>query len=1074
MSSPHVQNEHDSTARSAREERMPLLAPTSEDASPELAPVGSPVLTSIANMQAALSSLSSAGSTASSPRQSPALQPLALPPPVSSRSGKALRIGLDAAVVHNQQKWKRLADISDDNSTAKDMASEVQLEFMQQRKRDREQRQQQQRHLQLQHQSALDDALDLEDPQTPTTPLTTRSSAHHQSATTASETPMPMLGLGAATMEADKFLIAAAFVRDGIHGRKIGYRLDRTALFLNDLFHSESYRGIYMLVAAISCLLAFAEEPGTFNDYVAVDIVCLVMFSIDVALRWYMSSDETKRKFVSRQPWAYVRMLLILVTAVDMVTHAAFPLWNPHRYARALRPYFLITRGRNIRIIFASCLRALREVIVILLLMGCLIGFFGLLGFLVFSDYSNAATAPFFLSFHSSLYTMLLIHNCLPYMVKSMYPYYVRTHWSALFFIVFVLLTNLFLMKLTIAASYRSYKQHTEKMLYKRLQKRKAALFAAFEILAQDVDVIDDVRVAGVSPSRGSSSTSPGHRGSLARGSSRYFGNERTPLTPGASRAVSFSYSVSVLAPPFAPRQLSIESWIRLCEHLKPQWSSTEARLVFNTVDVEHIGRLDLSDFYQLCSLLNVKVERSSSTKDSLLRKLFTSARYHRIKKMRLRMRNVLLHETLLFGKYPVVIAELVVGVLICLSVLQAIQVNNIELAFSVNRSWRLLGFVLLILFTLEVAVKLFAFGRLEFFARPFCKLDLAIVSVGWVFYALTSVKEPSSISLTFYDLALAVRSLRILKLLNMFPPFHEILWTMKRIAALIMQLLLVIFCVMYSFAIFTQANYGVALRAFPPEKQALSPNWYTVRDEFQVDTFEQALVTLFGVANLAGWDMVMDAAHAVTNDDATYVFFFSYRITMANILLPIFVGFLVESFVSNAKAVEETYQTYVEAAEHENQREEDALAVLQSKEPASGVPESPVSCSSDGELRIKYQRRGSLVHNQMFDAVKISDVSRLTLLVEKKDEEIATQDRTIRQLESNALAMQSRAGASQRLLLQYEAKMEELSAVLQEAKEEIVRQQQQLQDMQRQQQRPSMLSSSGSSRRTSWRVWNP
>lgn len=1067
---PSAANEKDGS------EKTPLLpaSAASSQASPSYANMsfGSPApgssLSSVAFMQSALSTLSSNDSNVSTPRALQSQQP---PPPASSSKGGKVRVGLDAAVVHNQQKWKRLTDISDDNSTAKDMASEVQNEFMKQRKQNREKRQrqaQQQQQVQLQ-------ALEQDDPEQPS-PAQALLSASQGNAGgghvnslnrsfTSDVSSSPMLP-SYATMEADKYLIASAFVRDGIHGRKIGYRLDRSALFLNELFHSDSYRGIYMLVAAISCLLAFAEKPGNLNDYLVVDLVCLFMFAIDIALRWYMSSEETKRKFISRQPWAYVRMLLVLITTTDIATNFLFPQWNPNRYSRALRPYFLVTRGRNIRIIFASCLRALREVIVILALMGCLIGFFGLLGYLVFSDYSNATTAPFFYSFSSSLYTMLLIHNCLPYMVKSMYPYYKLTHWSALFFIVFVLLTNLFLMKLTIAASYRSYKQHTEKMLFKRLQKRKAALYAAFDVLAQDVDVIEDQHLASMQ--------SPAHSGGgpgasrLARGSSRYFLGSSAL---GEKRA-SFSRSLTMFTPA-QTRKLSIESWILLCEYLKPQWTSTEARLVFNTVDIEHAGYVDLGDFYQLCSLLNVKVERSSS-KHSLLRKIFKSARYHKIKKLRVRMRNVLLHETVLFGKYPVVVAELIVGVLICLSVLQAIQVNNIELAFSVNRSWRIFGFALLILFTLEVCVKLFAFGHIEFFLRPFCKLDLAIVSVGWVFYALTSTRDPPSISVTFYDLSLAVRSLRVLKLLNMVPPFHEILWTMKRIAALIMQLLLVIFCVMYSFAVFTQANYGLLLREFPAEKQPLSPSWFAVREEFQVDTFEETLVTLFGVANLAGWDMVMDAAHAVTGSDSTYVFFFSYRITMANILLPIFVGFLVESFVSNAKAVQETYQTYVEAAEHANQQEEDQLTLLQSKEaPSSGVPGSPasasaVSASSDGELRIKYQRRGSLVHNQMFDAVKISDVSRLSLLVEKKDEEIATQDRSIRQLENNVLAMQSRVAQAQRVILQYEAKMEELSATLQEARDEIARQQQEISE---QQQRPSLATIS--SRRSSWRVWN-
>lgn len=1015
-----------------------------------------------------------------------------------------VRVGLDSSVLDNQKKWKRLADINDDNSTAKDMASEVQHEFM----RHRQQLVQEQKHrlgsgiptYHLDVQADGNDAAGGVGGSTPGKQHQHHNPLHlfrlHESGTHDDQGSSDEAILGAAEygspLEEDKYLIAAAFIRDGVHGRKIGYRLDRTALFLNELFHSESYRVMYILVVAIMSMLAFVETPGTQNEYLLVDIVCLIIFGVDLFIRWFMSSAETQRKYVSRQPWAVVRTMLLAVTCIDLATNLLFPTLNPYRYSRALRPFFFITRGRNIRIIFSSCLHALREVAIVLMLSFCFVAFFGLIGYLLFSDTSTDPSATYFNSVSSSMYTMLLIHNCMPYMAKSMYPYYTMTHWSAVFFVTFVLLTNLFLLKLTIAVSYKSYKKHTESMLYKRLQKRKAALYAAFDILAQDVEFgggsseIEDVDDPALLPRRPAPLLSAASR----RGSSRYF--------PGsADKRTSFGASSSNLVAPIHKRQISLDTWIAVCEYLKPKWTDTDATLVFNTVDIEHVGFLDLSDFYQLCSLLSVKLEHRSLISSSVMRWWCNARQRHQFRRFRAQVRNTLLYEVVLFRNYRVVLAELVVGGLICLSVVQAVQVNNIELAFSVNKSWRMLGFFLLILFTLEVAVKMFAFGSSEFFHRPFCKLDLSIVVVGWVFYVFTTLDDPPSISLVLYDLALAVRSLRFLKLLNLFPPFHEILYTMKMVMPLIMQLLLVIFSVMYAFAIVTQANYGQSLHDFPPSKQSQSPSWYALRYEFQADTFEATLVTLFGLMNLAGWDMIMDAAHAMTGSDATYVFFFSYRITMSNLLLPIFVGFLVEAFVTSAKSVETTIQTYVEAGQRHKQQhpdenndaspfsahhvehddEEFRMTLLESRQTrvgdsngryggvgASNVPSSPMSTSSadgDGnEVRIKYERRGSLVHNQMFDAVKLSDVSRLTLMVEKKDEEIAQQEATMRKLEGSVLAMRARVSQSQHKLLTYEAKIEELTTSLRLAHEQL-EYAERLQHQQRAKERWSMLQNS-------------
>ncbi|KAF1777073.1 S-adenosyl-L-methionine-dependent methyltransferase [Phytophthora cactorum] len=958
-----------------------------------------------------------------------------------------VRVGLDAAVLDNQKKWKRLTDIDDDNSTAKSMASEVQLEFMRHRQ-------------QLAHEQKRRLGSGI-----PTYHLDTNDEEQE-----AEEDPILAATEYGTALEEDRYLIAAAFIKDGVHGRKIGYRLDRDALLLNNLFHSESYRLVYILVVAIMCALAFVENPGdeNINTYLLVDLLCLFVFGVDLAIRWYMSSVETQHKYVTRQPWAVVRMILLLITCADLLVNLLFPSINPYRYSRALRPFFFICRGRNIRIIFSSFLHALREVLIVLGLSFCFVAFFGLVGYLIFSDTSADPSATFFNSLSSSMYTMLLILNCMPYMARSMYPYYKMTHWSAIFFVLFVLLTNLFLLKLTIAVSYKSYKKNTESMLYKRLQKRKAALYAAFDILAQNVNFNDDDvptnPPASGTPLNGASdislvSNAPMLNAANRRGSSRFF---LGTFDRRASFNITNPTSNTNLVTPVNKRQISLESWINVCEYLKPKWTATDAELVFNTVDIEHVGFLDLTDFYQLCSLLSVQLERPTLFSNSLMRRCCTSRQRQAIRRFRNQVRSTLLYEVHLFGRYRVVLAELVVGMLICLSVVQAVQVNNIQLAFSSNHSWRLLGFFLLNLFTLEVLVKMFAFGYNEFFTRPFCKLDLAVVSVGWLFYALTTLSKPPNISLVFYDMALAVRSLRFLKLLNLFPPFHEIMYTMKAIMPLIMQLLLVIFSVMYAFAIVTQANYGIELRDFPASKQSLSPGWYAQREEFQTETFEGTLVTLFGVANLAGWDAIMDAAHAMTGSDSTYVFFFTYRMTMSNILLPIFVGFLVESFVSNAKTVESTTSYVNSAHQVKVDDEEDRMTLLETRhmqddddlESANNPPlstskllqerrkdeppgsPSSVSDSSASEVRFKYRRRGSVVHDQMFDAVKLSDVSRLTLQVEQKEEELAQQDIEIHKLEGNVLSMKNRLNQSQHVILAYEAKMEELSRALREAQD--------------------------------------
>jgi hypothetical protein len=307
------------------DQKLNVSTPTSER-TPLIPPISPP----LAGSSNPSSSVSSSYTLSSTPRQD------------GGRGKNKFRVGLDAAVVDNKNKWKRLAEINDDNSTAKNMADEVQHEFANLRNV-------QEQHFQ-QH---------LQQPETILSPLGSLFS--FKSKNKEYENPFP-IGLTAVALEVNKYHIAATFIKDGIHGRKIGYRLDRNALFLHEMFHSEWYRILYTFFVVLDCSLAFVEIPGQQNEYLLIDVICLFVFGLDVCIRWLMSTKETRRRFISRQPWAYVRLLLVGVTCIDLLINFLFPILNPNRYTRALRPFFLITRRRNIRIIFGSCLRALREV----------------------------------------------------------------------------------------------------------------------------------------------------------------------------------------------------------------------------------------------------------------------------------------------------------------------------------------------------------------------------------------------------------------------------------------------------------------------------------------------------------------------------------------------------------------------------------------------------------------------------------------------------------------------------------------------------------------------------------------
>ncbi|OQS07256.1 Voltage-gated Ion Channel (VIC) Superfamily [Thraustotheca clavata] len=769
-----------------------------------------------------------------------------------------VKLEVSSSVRDNQAKWKNLAESDmEKNSTAQDMANDIDQDLAE-----------------LKANSLFDDRLP-----------SRMSRVSMSMSRSMADSPIKMPN------SVNKYMVAAAFMLDGIHGRKIGYRIDMVSLRLSAMFHSNWYRHLYNVIALFCCSLAFFERVQYSTHYLWIEVVCLVMFGVDIYIRYIMSSDITKKQFRKREPWATVRLAMLLLTILDIALYFAKVGFAQNRMSRMFRPFILIARRRNVRIVFGSCLRALKDVFVVIALEFCLIGFVGLIGFCLFADTSIILKVPYFSTITDSLYNILLISSCMPAMIPVMLPYFQDSEWSAIFFVIFILLSHFFLAKLTIAVSYRTYKKNTESMLYKRLQKRKIALRKAFDILKEE-------------------------------GCSHIEGKDGMIV--------------------------SLYSWVAICQYLKPHWSEEEAQIVFYSVDEDRHDVVDFAQFMELSSCL-VNANISKRTRHSI--------QVTGMHKWQHRVRSLLLAETKIFG-YPVVYSELVVGFLIILSIIQATQVNNYALTYSLNHTWRLIGVVLLSLFTLEIALKLFAFGYDEFFHRPFCQLDLMIAVVGWAFYALTSLLP--GFPIVFYDLALAIRSLRVIKLLNLFPPFHSILWTMSRILPLVTQLILVILSVVYAFAILAQANYGNILATFPEELKGKAATWYASRQEFQFDTFERALITMFEVATLACWNIVMDAAYLVTRSASTRIFFFTFRLTIGNILLPIFTGFLVESFSSNQKPVEK---------EETSSATTQMLPVIVD---AMGVPDvTKLPRTSHVKYKMSFQRRASDIQSAMFDFSK-------------------------------------------------------------------------------------------------------
>lgn len=192
---------------------------------------------------------------------------------------------MDATIMHNQEKWKRLIEIDASDSTAQDMARET---------------------------------LRLE---------TFPSSSKHLE--------MMDQGYYSGFCLEERQRYAAGFIQDGIHARKIGYPLTPGIVTLHQIFHSNVYRLLFSLAVVCHCGINIVEQNVKQN---VLEFVLLVGFSFDIGLMWIMCSRDTQRRFRLREPWTFVRLVLVLVMSLDFVVHVLVQGlwgWSYWRYTRA-------------------------------------------------------------------------------------------------------------------------------------------------------------------------------------------------------------------------------------------------------------------------------------------------------------------------------------------------------------------------------------------------------------------------------------------------------------------------------------------------------------------------------------------------------------------------------------------------------------------------------------------------------------------------------------------------------------------------------------------------------------------
>lgn len=524
--------------------------------------------------------------------------------------------------------------------------------------------------------------------------------------------------------------LAAAFIYDGLAGRQISYGTDLALLSRWQRFHSWQNRVAFMFFAGIHILLAYFEKPSAFSaswlPYLtgSIEIVCIAYYAFDL----FLMVECLSLRYLLRHGWSQLRTIVTLLMFFDVVIFYATG-FSSFRFSRPLRPLIFVSRGRNLRKVFSGFFMAMRPLFSLIIFIAFTLVFFSICGYLLLCQLhtpdfplKDGQSPGLFTSLPSSLYNLFVVTTSLSLVIDVMRPYWVLSRWTALFFILFIVVMSLLFTRLIIANAYRGYKEHARNKFILHMTRRRQAFSAAFALISEDC-----VTVAAA-PNRPLSTVSS-HASLSAMASpteSQYQG-----ITSSASfdsRSLPASHSTLASA-----RFVTFTTFTALIKTLRPKLPDQAIRFFFDLVDRDGDGRLNELDFEDIGSLIDIEVQIDEQA--------WWLVNYPRLQIWRQWARNILLHTVTLRGQ-QMLTSQLVACVFVLIS---AVQLCMVAKEHDIHSAWSVVGIFLTVFFAVEITMKLLILGRHTFWKNYWNRL-------GEFHHSLTLSLRVSSLSLIASD----------------------------------------------------------------------------------------------------------------------------------------------------------------------------------------------------------------------------------------------------------------------------------------------------------------------------------
>ena len=316
--------------------------------------------------------------------------------------------------------------------------------------------------------------------------------------------------------DGNTYFQAAFFRAHSSSGQHLNYSFNQESRRVYNVIHSSWYKfGIYCLLSITHCILGLYTSKSLTSCrtlQLVFEWLVLFMYIFDIwCIRKICLRDETlqpkpKIRHVTLQKdydgsnaddhqhscfdglfhsqWNNLRIIFVVSFLIDLIVFSFSnnQLHQP-RVTTFLRPLMLIFRIRTFRRMMRAVAWSATRIAKVFIIILFQVVFCGFVAFVLFSSLPNH---PFSI-LSTSMVDMLLILTAPGTVLGHMESVYTATSgFGVIFFVVYVILTNILLKKIVLATAYRSFKMFMKKELLQAKHYRNHARATAFDMVTQD------------------------------------------------------------------------------------------------------------------------------------------------------------------------------------------------------------------------------------------------------------------------------------------------------------------------------------------------------------------------------------------------------------------------------------------------------------------------------------------------------------------------------------------------------------------------------------------------------------